>query len=597
MIRTANQYKLPLFFLIGIGFLFATSIINAQRYTRTNSRVYEVFDDYVQVTETRKIQINQSNIYIPLGNSDSITLFADIRPDAEDENNSEHTINSLSVKHENGSNYQNYKIDNSGSNPILNLNFDRDIDIENPFSVNISYKSKGIIYKSGKVRDILIPGFSSDFEFNNSDRNEIVTTTVRVPKSMGEISFAIPNGDIQMDGEYYVINFNQDDLIGRSGWIEVGTEQIYEFKINQPFPKSSDLIFGTNTYTIILPRDIESGNIVQKVFFTKISPEPISVYKDENGNTIAKFSVPSNIEGEILIEGFARLHKKDIQFSNFQGNLSDIPQDIIGANTSVAEFWEADHPDIKAAALEAIGDLNIRTSSVFEISERIYKYVIDRIDYSHIKRFGINERQGALVTLKGGAAVCMEYSDLYTALLRSIGIPARAALGYGYTGTDSSDSSEHQWVEVYIPELGWISVDTTWGESAPELIGGDLNHFFMHVASINPQTPAPAEVSFVGSINRLDTRTLTVYPVDNVTSEGETVDELIAKFPEEQSSEKSRDITIRTIFVGIQDFYQRNNIVINIFTVVTIMLIVTVVIRNRTRRSKALSDSSKLISV
>jgi hypothetical protein len=597
-----TKYKLTIPFLIlGSFFLLFVNIVHAENYTREVNRTYEVFDDYVQITESRQIRIDNAQIYIAAGNSDSTTIFADIRPDTEGIDNSQDSISSLTVKRSNGTNYTNYSVDQSASNPIVNIKFDRDIEFGSPFNVNVSYRSKGVIYKSGKVRDIFIPGFAEDFVFSDADRIEAFTTTVRIPKSLGNISFAIPNGVITSEGDFNIVTFNKEDLVGRSAWIEIGTEQVYEFSINQEFPKSNDIIFGTNTYKVVLPRNIKSGNITQEVFFTEISPKPVSVYEDENGNLIGEFTVPSRDSGTISVKGYAKLTKVEIDYTKYIGAASAVPNDIINLNTAPGAYWESDNSLIKQAAIEAIGDLDPETAPVFSIAQKLYEYVIEKIDYSNIKRFGINERQGALKTLQGGAAVCMEYSDLYIALLRSLGIPARAVLGYGYTGIDSTDSSEHQWVEVYIPELGWISVDTTWGESAPELVGGDLNHFYVHVASENPNTPSPVEVSFIGDIGNLNERGLTVVPTSSELS-GTSAADLISQYPESDSDAKARNIAFESGIKGIQDFYQANTNILNPIIIIAALLFavpllikIVKLIKRISRRNKVTAQTESAI--
>ncbi len=573
---TVTGYKLIVALLPVSGFFLLANIVSAQQYTRTIDRTYEVVDDYVQVTEKRTINIDQSDIYIAAGNEDLTTLFADIRPDEELISNVPDTLNSLSITRANGSAYTNYRIEETGTNPNLRVTFDRNIEAGTPFTVYVGYRSKGIIYKSGKVRDVFIPGLSTDFVFNDGNRREVINTLVKIPKTLGSLSFAIPNGEVTQDATYYYVRFKQEDLLGRSGWIEIGTDQTYEFEIIQKYQKSSDFIFGANTFKLIIPRNIKSGNIEQSVFFESFSPAPTSIRKDENGNLIAEFSISAATEGEISIKGFAKLKKTSIDYSRYTGLLSAIPAEVIQENTQSANFWEANEPDVKAAAISALGNLTTDKSPVYEIAERLYEYVIDKIDYSNVKRFGINERQGALTTLRGGAAVCMEYSDLYIALLRSVGIPARAVFGYGYTGIDSSDSSEHQWVEVYIPELGWVSVDTTWGESAPELIGGDLNHFYIHIASDNPNTPAPVEVAYVGDLGTLEDRQLRVVPSETELT-GMSQEEVLNNYPESNGAARSREMAIQFGLNGIKNFYERNKDLMNpLIVLIAFLLIVPV---------------------
>jgi transglutaminase-like putative cysteine protease/Flp pilus assembly protein TadD len=61
-------------------------------------------------------------------------------------------------------------------------------------------------------------------------------------------------------------------------------------------------------------------------------------------------------------------------------------------------------------------------------------------------------------TLASREADCLEHSELYVALARSLGLPARvvtgAALGGGSFGS-------HAWVEIYLGE--WVEIDPTWG--------------------------------------------------------------------------------------------------------------------------------------
>src|SRR4030095_14087852 len=61
-------------------------------------------------------------------------------------------------------------------------------------------------------------------------------------------------------------------------------------------------------------------------------------------------------------------------------------------------------------------------------------------------------------TLATLEADCLEFSQLYVAMARSLGLPARIVSGLAYTGAAFGG---HAWVEVYVGE--WIEVDPTWG--------------------------------------------------------------------------------------------------------------------------------------
>ncbi len=64
----------------------------------------------------------------------------------------------------------------------------------------------------------------------------------------------------------------------------------------------------------------------------------------------------------------------------------------------------------------------------------------------------------AAQTLATREADCYEFSKLYVAMARSLGLPARIVSGLAYSG---SSFGGHAWVEVYIGR--WIELDPTWG--------------------------------------------------------------------------------------------------------------------------------------
>jgi hypothetical protein len=62
--------------------------------------------------------------------------------------------------------------------------------------------------------------------------------------------------------------------------------------------------------------------------------------------------------------------------------------------------------------------------------------------------------------------VCDEITNLFIALCRSVGIPARFVSGIAYTESDlfTERWGPHGWAEVYFPGYGWVDYDVTYGE-------------------------------------------------------------------------------------------------------------------------------------
>jgi transglutaminase-like putative cysteine protease len=67
----------------------------------------------------------------------------------------------------------------------------------------------------------------------------------------------------------------------------------------------------------------------------------------------------------------------------------------------------------------------------------------------------------------GRQGVCQDFANLFICMARLLNLPARYRVGYIYTGGNYenkiwSDAS-HAWVELYLPQSGWVGFDPTNG--------------------------------------------------------------------------------------------------------------------------------------
>lgn len=519
--KKLRGFSLITIFLLTI--LFIPKYIHGASLNRLTTRTYELKDEFVSVIETRRYIINNENVFIPFGSEDTFTIFNPVQDLTGKEDKIRKTKDSIKVTDDRGFNIPYTSNDTDQGNINIKVRLPTLVMSSAPYSLVISYNSYGLLKRSGKLVDIYIPSFSRDYKFQDEQTNEEVITKVLIPKKEGEINFISPTNFRSEDNSNYIVSYSKEDLVGQIGWIQVGTEQNYSFSIIQPYKKSSDIDFVSNRYTILIPKEITSGPILQTIYIQSISHTPSGRIIDANGNIFLTFDIPANEDGEIRIEGYAIL-KQDNSF-NFKdsGNISEIPRKIIEENTSPSEFWESNSDEIISVANSLKNSVSGEDKNIYELISAAYRFVIEKIDYSEVKRFGINERQGALATLKGGAAVCMEYSDLFIAIMRAMGVPTRSAFGYGYSALEadnSTDTINHQWAEVYIPKQDvWISVDTTWGESGKEIIGGDLNHFFTHSSKNSPEEVSTTQVQFIGDLQEVPKKTMSVFATADIKTE------------------------------------------------------------------------------
>lgn len=389
----------------------------------------------------------------------------------------------------------------------ISVDYPRAIGTNDQLTFTLEYYNYGLLVNTGTLYDLYISGLSKESVLRTDRQDMAYDTNIYIKKGiLPELGFILPNPTLTNNAganNYYEYKYNLDALLGESVWAQFGREQIYQFKITQKAMPTMDSNIGLqNEYKIIIPRDIKSAETTQTLYIDKIFPIPTKTEKDTEGNFFAYFNIPSSQQEDIAIEGYVKVARIDntVTAEN-SGNIGDYDQNAISGYLGGSQFWEVNSPEIQAKAQELKGP----ETNVYNLIKNTYNFVINRIDYSQVKRFGVNERQGALATLKIGSGVCMEYSDLFLTLLRAQGIPARAVFGYGYDPLISNTSQEaHQWVQVLIPSSGeWLDVDVTWGESKEMAVGGVLNHFYTHIAKNNPEEYSEVVLSSFGKTDVL----------------------------------------------------------------------------------------------
>lgn len=115
---------------------------------------------------------------------------------------------------------------------------------------------------------------------------------------------------------------------------------------------------------------------------------------------------------------------------------------------------QSDDPRIRALA----GNITANAQTPFEKVAMLAIFVNSNMEYDTSMA---GKEKDAIWVLENRRGVCTEYSRLFVALARSIGIPARYAEGYVYSQQFQSWMG-HAWAEAYIGE--WVPVDATWFE-------------------------------------------------------------------------------------------------------------------------------------
>jgi len=140
------------------------------------------------------------------------------------------------------------------------------------------------------------------------------------------------------------------------------------------------------------------------------------------------------------------------------GGLDKMPDDIPEVYYQNNEKYQMDHPLIAGAVKEVVGD----EKNPYWIARKIYNYLMDEMYYEMAGGWNT-----APTVLKRGNGSCSEYSFVYISMCRAAGLPARYVGAVVVRGDDDCmDDVFHRWVEVYLPNYGWIPIDPSGGDQS-----------------------------------------------------------------------------------------------------------------------------------
>ncbi|MFH1347938.1 MAG: transglutaminase domain-containing protein [Candidatus Margulisiibacteriota bacterium] len=116
-------------------------------------------------------------------------------------------------------------------------------------------------------------------------------------------------------------------------------------------------------------------------------------------------------------------------------------------------------PAISAAAKKLAGS----ETNPYKIAKKFFDHIVWDLDYSftpHAALEALKEPESVFVH-EHGYGDCGAQSMYFAALCRSMGIPARAAGGMQLFPMNEAGCGDHFWAQIYLPNYGWIPVDTS----------------------------------------------------------------------------------------------------------------------------------------
>ena len=458
--------KIILSLIIFVALFFTSTVYAAEEFGTSYDVVYDVGEDGV-TTVTEKVTLKNltsqyyaSQFKLIIG----ATQISDIK--ASD-----------------GSGSMEVKSEQKDTSTTINVKFNAQVaGLNKTLPWTLQFKSKDFAEKTGKVWEVRAPKVSAAANIENYN------LTISVPTDFGDPTLISPTPRSQTasNGKLF-LTFSKDQLISSGVSANFGTIQLFDFDLIYHLENNNLIPIITN---IALPPD----TAYQDIIFQRIEPKPLNVTLDIDGNYLAWYRLSRGERLDVKVIGSSKL------YTNSKAKKTTLSQDLIKKYTQPDKYWEKDNPAITSKLTEILGsNLPSETSAKIKL---IYRYVVNNLKYDSGRLNGDIERLGAVTILNNpSSAVCMEFTDLFIALSRAAGIPARELDGYAYTSNPSlrplslTKDILHAWPEYYDEKRGWVMVDPTWENTT----GGvdyfsklDLNHFVFAIKGSSSSQPIPA---------------------------------------------------------------------------------------------------------
>ncbi len=347
----------------------------------------------------------------------------------------------------------------------IGLSFnDQVVGIGKSLTFTLRFINDEIAQKNGAIWEINIPGITPDPDIG------AYAASLEVPGSFGSAAYVSPK---PVDGK----RWNKAQMMAGGVSAAYGTIQAFSLHLSY-FLQNPNV---TSTLTdIALPPDTD----FQKIVLQSLDPKPVGIREDDDGNWLAQYRLTAG--QKVTIEATVTAFMTAAPRSEFGKTAIPSPD-----YTKPLKYWEADDPTIVSLAQ------TLRTPRA------IYDYVVKTLSYDYGRVNNNPTRKGAKAALAAPKnAICMEFTDLFIAIARAAGIPAREVVGYAYTTNAKLRPLSlvadvlHAWPEYWDSDQNlWIPVDPTWAATT----GGvdyfsklDFNHIAFAIQGKSSETPYPA---------------------------------------------------------------------------------------------------------
>jgi len=190
----------------------------------------------------------------------------------------------------------------------------------------------------------------------------------------------------------------------------------------------------------------------------------VMTYQDHDGNSVHFFDIPAR-HSRLTLTAEAMVESTPVPA--VPDRLGPGGWAELDALAESGEFWEylAPSPFTRSTALldAFAAELALdRGDDPLVLLHRLTADVYGRFEYRP-KTTRVDSPIDEALDARCG--VCQDFTHVFIALARPLGIPTRYVSGYLFRDVDthdrSADGATHAWVEAFLPRLGWAGFDPT----------------------------------------------------------------------------------------------------------------------------------------
>ena len=151
----------------------------------------------------------------------------------------------------------------------------------------------------------------------------------------------------------------------------------------------------------------------------------------------------------------------------------DVDPDLVGEYDRTSNLYRRytssdKNIAITPAIIETAHRLAGDETNPYLVAKKFYDHIVYDLDYSYMPHVALEALKipESVFVHDHGYGDCGAQSMYFSALCRAMGIPARASGGMQLFPFQATGCGDHFWAHIYIPNYGWIPVDTSVGQAA-----------------------------------------------------------------------------------------------------------------------------------